>query len=101
MVRRSVDNSELKRWRSLDVVPLLPILMDYAKEDPSFLPKSCHGTTRWHVSAAGTEFELLCTGPKFFDTRGGVGGAGAIDLICHCLRLPFKQVVRLLRERGL
>lgn len=101
MVRRAVDNLELERWRSLDVVPLLPLLMDFAKEDVSFLPTTNHGTTRWHVTVAGNEFEVLCTGPKFFDTRGGVGGAGAVDLVCHCLGLPFKQAVRLLRERSL
>lgn len=41
------------------------------------------------------------TCPSNDDTRGGDGGAGAIDLACHCLHLSFKQAVRLLRERGL
>ncbi|MDM0007494.1 hypothetical protein QTI19_22145 [Variovorax sp. J22R203] len=74
--------------------------MDYAKEDAGFRPRGDPGTTRWNISVGGIEREVLCTGAKFFDTRDGEGGAGAIDLVVQILGLPFKQAIRLLRERG-
>jgi hypothetical protein len=100
MVRRAVDNFELDRWRALPAADLLPLLADYVKQDLTFLPTTSLQSTRWHVSADGREFELLCTGPKFFDTRSGKGGAGAIDLAMHLLHLDFKQSLRLLRQQG-
>jgi hypothetical protein len=100
MVRRAVDNFELDRWRTLHAGDLLPLLADYVKQDLSFSPTASLRSTRWHISAGGREFELLCTGSKFFDTRSGKGGAGAIDLAMYLLGFDFKQTVRLLRDRG-
>lgn len=101
MVRRAVDNSTLERWRALNAASLLCAISDQAKQDVSFVPRSSSSTTRWHVSVGGYDYEVLCTGPKFFETRSGVGGAGALDLVCHLWRLPFKEAVKLLRERSL
>jgi hypothetical protein len=47
------------------------------------------------------EFELLLTGPKFWDTRMEVGGGGAIDLACHLAGCSFKAAVRLLHSASL
>jgi hypothetical protein len=57
------------------------LLADHIKEDPSFHPRSSHLTSRWHVHAAGHDWEFLCTGPKFLDIRMDRGGGGAIDFV--------------------
>ena len=101
MGRRAVDNSELERWRTVDVTRLFGVLLDYSKQDEGFRPRCGAGTTRWNVSVGATELELLCTGAKFFDTRAGAGGAGAVDFAMYVLGLPFKDAVRLLRTKGL
>jgi len=100
MARRPVDNFELDRWRGLKAGELLPLLADYVKLDVSFHPTTSIESTRWHISADGRDFEILCTDSKFFDTRSGKGGAGAVDLAMHLLHLNFKQAVNLLRARG-
>ena len=42
-------------------------------------------------------FELLLTGPKFYDTRQKRGGGGAIDLVMHLYQIDFKKAVDRLR----
>jgi hypothetical protein len=95
----AVDNSSLERWRSLDAVRVLQVIADHAKRDASFVPAKAANTQRWHASVSGQDFELLLTGPKFWDTRENVGGGGAVDLAMHVTRLKFKAAVRLLTER--
>lgn len=99
MARNTVDNLLLDRWRRLPALHVLPLVADHAKQDPSFQPLKALDTTRWHLSAGGTDFELLCTGPKFFDTRSRIGGAGAIDLVCHLWRVGFKDAVQMLLNK--
>jgi len=101
MARQVVDKLTLARWRELDACQLLVKLADHAKRDLSFAPTTSHGTTRWHARFGTREFELLCTGPKFFDTRTNKGAGGAVDLVTYCMGLDFKAAVRFLRERGL
>lgn len=101
MGRRSVDNIELERWRALASVDALASLADYAKQDASFVPRASHSSTRWHVTAGQSDFELLCTGPKFWDTRANRGGGGALDLAMHLHGVGFKQAAQLLRSKGL
>ena len=101
MRRKAVDNLDLARWRELAATDVLLSLSDYARQDREFKPTTSHQSTRWHVRAARGEFEILCTGPKFLDTRGGKGGGGAIDLAMHLLGLDFKQAVSVLRSKGL
>ncbi|MEK7891600.1 hypothetical protein AAB992_31315 [Burkholderia contaminans] len=101
MGRKAVDNSDLVRWRTLAATDTLHLLADYAKQDRSFIPRTSHQSTRWHAKVNGAEFEILCTGPKFLDTRAGKGGGGAIDMAMHLLRLDFKQAVNLLRSKGI
>lgn len=97
----TVDNLDLERWRTMDAAEALLALADYAKRDPSFTPRGSNTTTRWNVSVGGKDHELLCSGPKFFDTRASKGGGGAVDLVMHLFDLPFKRAVRTLREKRL
>ncbi|MCX7246694.1 MAG: hypothetical protein NTX31_03305 [Burkholderiales bacterium] len=96
--RGRVDSAELERYRSMDCEDVLPKISDYVKADPSFNPIGNSHTRRWHLRAGGREFELLSTGPKFYDTRAKRGGGGAIDLVMHLRCLDFKQAVAWLRE---
>jgi len=96
-----VDNSMLMHWRTLDAAQALVRLADFAKQDASYVPTTSLQTSRWHVRFGAREFELLCTGPKFYDTRAGMGGGGAVDLLIHCMSLDFKAAVRYLLERNL
>ena len=95
-----MDKSELERWQSMDAAVALARLADYLKEDRDFRPLGDPCTKRFHVSAAGHDWELLLTGPKWFDTRSESGGGGAIDLVMHLWTLKFKQAIALLRERN-
>ena len=80
---------------------MLREVADHLKQDGTFVPRERLQATRWHVVADGVDFELLCTGPRFFDTRGGRGGGGAIDLVMHLFRMDFNHAVALLRGKGL
>jgi len=98
---KSVDNSVLIRWRAMDSSICLEALADHAKEDRSFQPRADQRTSRWHAYIAGQDVELLCTGPKFWDTRAEHGGGGAVDLVMHLFGLDFKHAVAMLKDRGL
>jgi hypothetical protein len=95
----AVDNSQLERWRGLPAAGVLAALADHVKEDKTF--RSRGPTTRWHASVSGSEFEVLCTGARFFDTRAHRGGGGAVDLTMHLLNVTFKQAVAILVERSI
>ena len=97
----AADDDSLDRWRRLDLALALVALADFAKQDPDFTPLKDSRTTRWHASVRGQDFELLCTGPKFHDTRAGLGGGGAVDLAMHLLQPRFKQAAALLRRKKL
>lgn len=98
---RTVDNSELVRWRELDSSHVLRLLADHIKQDMSFHPRSSHLATRWHAHIAEHDWEFLCTGPKFWDMRMDRGGGGAIDLVMHIYGSKFKGAVMLLKDKGL
>lgn len=95
------DSEELGRWRSMEVAKVLVALADHAKRDPTFMPIKDRGTTRWHATVQGREFELLLTGSKFWDTRSEIGGGGAVDLSMHLFRSDFKTAIGTLRKKGL
>lgn len=99
MSRKAVDNSTLARWRALDASMVVLCIADHAKQDVTFVPRKSLGTTRWHVTANGTDFELLCTGPRFLDTRSNRGGGGAVDLAMHLHGVSFTEAVKALKER--
>lgn len=96
-----IDAGELGRWRNLDASVALLALADRAKRDPTFEPVKDIRTTRWHACTLGCDFELLLTGPKFFDTRAEVGEGGAIDLAMHLLDADFKTATDALRRAKL
>lgn len=93
-----VNDLTLEQWRTLDVLDVLEKLGCYAKRDVSFVPIKAKNTLRYHVNANGAEWELLVTGPKFWDTRREKGGGGAVDLTMHLFKLDFKNAVQLLRS---
>ena len=96
-----MDKSDLERWRELGAAAALLVWADHAKEDVTFRARGPKGTTRWHASVRGVEFEILCTGAKFYDTRAQRGGGGAVDLAMHLLNLTFKEATAALKEQGL
>ena len=96
-----MDNVKLARWRSMNAADALRALAEHVKQDTTFSPRASEGTTRWHASVAGHDVEVVCKGPKFFDTRARRGGAGAVDLVMHLFGIDFKEAVKLLREHGL
>lgn len=96
-----IDGVALSRWRSLDAAVAIAAIADHAKRDKTFKPVKDSATSRWHVTIDGNEFELLLTGPKFWDTRARAGGGGAIDLTMHLGSIDFKGAVRRLQALGL
>lgn len=98
MAKRAVDNCDLERWRATPSLVVLRALAEHAKQDTSFVPIAAESTTRWHATVAGRDYELLLTGPKFFDTRAQKGGGGAVDLAMHLFSLDFKGAVSRLRS---
>ena len=97
---RTVDNLELERLRDVAALDVLRLMADCTKLDRDFVPLSAAGTRRVHVTAAGADWELLVEGPRFFDTRAERGGGGAIDLVMHLWRVPFRKAVQMLRRAG-
>ena len=98
---KPVDKSSLARWRTIDAATCLVALADFAKVDPSFAPRKDMHSTRWHANANGQDFELLCTGPKFWDTRALRGGGGAVDLAMHLFGVDFKQAIAMLVAKSI
>lgn len=95
-----MDNSDLLRWRCLDSASVLIVLATHAKRDASYEPTKDKSSSRWHANVDGREFELLLTGPKYWDTRSCVGGGGAIDLMMHLTGVDFKGATRRLKGLG-
>lgn len=96
-----VSEQDLARWRAISALNVLLAVADHVKIDRSFKPKTRGTTTRVHVAVAGSDWELLVDGPKFYDTRAHHGGGGAVDLVMHLQRVRFKDAVALLRARRL
>ncbi len=92
-----VSLMELEQLRGMDASAVLPRLTDHAKPDPSFRPIRSEHTARWHARVGSKEFELLVSGPKFYDTRQKRGGGGAIDLVMHLYGIEFQKAVEKLR----
>ena len=96
-----VSASKLDRWRTLDAVDVLSRLAEHAKGDISFVARKDPTTSRWHSSVGGQDFELLFTGPKFWDCRANTGGGGAVDLVMHLKGIDFKEAAALLVQLGI
>ncbi len=93
-----VSASKLDHWRTVDAVHVLSRLAEHAKIDVTFVAKKDPGTSRWHSSVGGQDFELLFTGPKFWDCRANAGGGGAVDLVMHLKGIGFKEATALLDQ---
>ncbi|MDZ7653422.1 MAG: hypothetical protein U5L03_13170 [Burkholderiaceae bacterium] len=91
---------ELVRLRGLPALDVLLLLAEHTKVDRDFKPTRAKSTQRLYVRAAGAEWELLVNGPKFYDTRARKGGGGAVDLVMHLWRVPFKKAMATLRAAG-
>ena len=98
---RPIANAKIARWRKLDAAAVLGLLAEYAKDDVMFVAKNDPTSSRWHSSVGGRDFEIVCTGPKFWDTRSGSGGGGALDLIMHLTGLDFRAAAKLLEKRNI
>ena len=92
MVKRSrpISEANLTRWRELDASQVLAAIAEHAKKDLTFVPVKDMSSSRWHASVGGVDYELLLTGPRFWDCRSHVGGGGALDLVMHLTREEFK-----------
>ena len=98
---KPVDKLALARWRELDAVKVLSALAEHAKQDNSYAPVASNATSRWHATVDGRDFELLLTGPKFWDTRARSGGGGGVDFAMHLRDLDFRRATAWLSESGL
>jgi hypothetical protein len=97
-VRRSFSSATLARLRDLPSQAVLARLAMDVKPDPTFTPTKDGGSRRWHAYTMRGAFEILTTGPKWYDTRARKGGGGAIDLAMHVLGLSFVDAVKRLTE---
>ena len=93
-MRRSFSSVTLERLRDLPSEIALARLATTLKPDPTFMPIKDAGSRRWHAHTPYGDFEILTTGPKWYDTRARKGGGGAIDLAMHVLGLSFVDAVK-------
>jgi hypothetical protein len=98
-VRRSFDAVTLARLRAFPAELALVRLAIEVKPDRTFRPNKDSRSRRWQVLTERGDFEILTTGPKWYDTRARRGGGGAIDLTMHLLGLSFVDAVRYLTQR--
>ena len=98
---RPINEKSIARWRALNAVCVLEAIADYAKRDETFAPTKDPTSTRWHATVLGQDFELLLTGPKFWDTRANIGGGGAVDMVMYLARCDFREAVRRIKATGI
>lgn len=101
MTRRSFDDETLAWVREMPLSQVLDRLRDaghlFWRRDADFVPEKDKRTVRLYVSSpSGFAWEVLVTGPKWFDVRAGKGGGGGIDLVMHLLGIDFVKAVKLL-----
>jgi hypothetical protein len=98
--RRPYSPAVLARLPEQPSEEILARLAIHLKVDSTFAPAKDIRSRRWHVHAAGGDFEILTTGLKWYDTRARKGGGGAIDLTMHLLGGSFVEAVRFLTEKA-
>jgi hypothetical protein len=96
--RKSFSAATLTRLREMPGDDALALLSIYVKADPTYLPLKTDRSRRWNIRTTRAEFEILTTGPKWYDTRARKGGGGAIDLAMHVLGLSFVDAVKCLTD---
>ena len=99
-MRRSFSPATLARLRDLPSEAVLARLAIELKSDPTFKPIGDARSRRWQAHTIRGDFEILTTGPKWYDTRACTGGGGAIDLAMHVLGLSFVDAVKRLSEQA-
>jgi hypothetical protein len=99
-VRQSFSPATLARLRALPSEAVLARLAINLKPDATFTPVKDARSRRWHAHTTQGDFEILTTGCKWYDTRAGKGGGGAIDLAMHLLALSFVDAVKRLTENA-
>jgi hypothetical protein len=99
-LRRSFSAVTLTRLRQMPACDALVLLATYLKPDPTFRPTKDDRSARWHLSADRGDFEIVTTGPKWYDTRTKRGGGGAIDLAMYLLDLSFVDAVKFLNRKA-
>lgn len=97
-MRRSFSPTILARLRDLPSDQVLARLAIDLKPDVTFKPAKNAASRRWHAYTVCGDFEILTTGPKWYDTRARKGGGGAIDLAMHVLGLSFVDAVKSLNK---
>ncbi len=89
---------ELERWRSIDASDVISKFADYAKCDETYVPIRNEKSKRWNVTVLETgEYEIIATGPKWYDTRARRGGGGAVDLVMYLFHIDFLRAVAKIR----
>lgn len=101
MARKSFDDATLAWLREMPLTDVLQRLRDdghiFWRYDQDFVPVKNSRTERLFVSNVdGQAWELLITGFRWFDTRGGSGGGGGIDLVMHLLGVDFVSAVKII-----
>jgi len=100
IARRSFSAATLTRLREMPGDDALALLVIHVKADPTYMPLKADHSRRWHIRTLHGEFEILTTGPKWYDTRAHKGGGGAIDLAMHVLGLSFVDAVKHLTDEA-
>jgi hypothetical protein len=99
-LRNSFSASTLTRLRQMPACDTFALLATYFRTDPTYRPVKDDRSARWHLSTGRGEFEIVSTGPKWYDTRTKRGGGGAIDLAMYLLDLSFVDAVKLLMHKA-
>lgn len=86
MTRRAFHRTTLQALREMPSEDALALLAVYSKADPTYLPVNDPRSRRWYARTERSDFELITTGPKWWDTRAKTGGGGAINCQPNPLR---------------
>lgn len=99
-LRSSFTASTLTRLRQMPACDALALLAIHFKADPTYRPVKDDRRSRWHLSTDRGDFEIVTTGPKWYDTRAKLGGGGAIDLAVYLLEMSFVDAVKFLNGKA-
>ena len=99
-MKRAFSESDLAAFRALTATQTARLLGLHCKPDPDYSPIKNEASSRVYISVGSTVFEIVETGPKWWDSRQNRGGGGAIDLVMHLYKIDFVTAVkRLLSAR--
>jgi len=94
------DDELITRFRVMTVEKAAQVLGLYCKKDAHYESTTHRNSKCYHISKDGEVFEIIVTQLKWFSTRRGVGGGGAIDLTMHIYGEPFKAALnRLIKSQ--